>query len=866
MAYHLESLVKILKQVLNLDKSQLWVLDHNKRPQIESILEKSCFLIDLFANSAPVVSEDWLDSLESQIRDAAYNAEDILESYIADGIRSRREYQIFTISPPDLKNVIEEFDSAKEKMMKKKLFDIDGVCTQMPLYSSSSSSSNQDPNPNNIVVGFNQDLIEMKDRVTGRSSKLEVIPITGMGGIGKTTLAQNIYDDSYVISQFDTRAWITISQDYNVRGVLVGLLGCIFGKLTDKMLQEKNNVLAIYLYKYLCGRRYVIVLDDMWSTKAWDDMMMFFPDNNNASRIIVTTRESDVANYVAPTSSLHQMRLLNTVDSWKLLTKKVFGEETCPPDLEKVGMKISYNCGGLPLAIHVIGGILSQAKRTQDLWEKVARDVTSAVANNDDQFSRILSLSYNHLPYYLKPCFLYIGAFPEDYEIRVSKLIRLWVAEGFLKPIDGDKSTEEAAEVYLKALVDRNLVFVRQQDINGKVKSCSMHDLLRDLSVRKARENKFLYVKNSRIHNLSEETVSLRRVSVHSSFRIRDVYGSMELMSLARTFLCIGSASRVILSPAFLNSRLLRVLDVLGIESHQFPEEFLKLVNLRYLAFACGFEVPGYISELENLQTLIVRLFSSPDWFRYVPPQIIFLPQLRHLKFVGTTLPLFDWDKRDWGVYSYSEEKNNIQSLSNVAICSPEIIDDMQDLKKLGIHFHSLTVITTKDLSCFDKLETLRCSTDFSSYTKTLMGRLIFPPSLKKLTLRKCDVPQIIFSTIGMLPNLEILKLQDSILESTTWEPTEGEFGMLQFLLLEKLNLVSWPVEESHFPRLQHLVIRHCSELEEISSDIGGISTLEIIEVDKCNPSIVTSARKIQEEQLDLGNDLLQVRISGSSQ
>ncbi|KAL0357373.1 UNVERIFIED_CONTAM: putative disease resistance protein [Sesamum calycinum] len=124
----------------------------------------------------------------------------------------------------------------------------------------------------------------------------------------------------------------------------------------------------------------------------------------------------------------------------------------------------------------MIGGILSQAKTNQDFWEQVSDNVSSTVADKDEHFSNILSLSYNHLPNHLKPCFLYMGAFPEDYEIRSSRLINLLVAEGLVRPIS-DKSLEEAAKMHLKALVDRNLIFVRQQGTNGKVKSYSIHDL-----------------------------------------------------------------------------------------------------------------------------------------------------------------------------------------------------------------------------------------------------------------------------------------------------------------------------------------------------------------------------------------------------
>ncbi|KAK4427714.1 putative late blight resistance proteinR1B-17 [Sesamum alatum] len=422
MAYNLQPLVQILERILHSDHHQPWTLDPNKRPQIESLLQKSLFLKDLLENSSSAVTSYKRQSVESRIRDAAHDAEDILESELVEQILSSRKGESFISSPPDLEKVIGELDSAKEEMMM-----IVDNSTQVADSSSADVSSRQDPNPKNIIVGVREDLIQLKDQLVGQPSKaLQVIPIVGMGGIGKTTLARNLYDDPSVISHFDTRAWATISQDYNkqkLRDVLLSLLGCVIGKPNDEMLSKRDDELALCLHQALIGRRYLIVLDDMWDVKPWDDTRRFFPDDNNGSRIIITSRESSVADYTNSGSSHHQMNLLKDDESWNLLHQKVFApEETCSPELEKFGKKIAKGCRGLPLAIHVIGGILSQAKTSQDFWEQVSDNVSSTVADKDEHFSNILSLSYDHLPNHLKPCFLYMGAFPEDYEIRSSKI------------------------------------------------------------------------------------------------------------------------------------------------------------------------------------------------------------------------------------------------------------------------------------------------------------------------------------------------------------------------------------------------------------------------------------------------------------
>ncbi|KAK4414161.1 putative late blight resistance proteinR1A-10 [Sesamum alatum] len=172
-----------------------------------------------------------------------------------------------------------------------------------------------------------------------------------------------------------------------------------------------NEELAEYVYKILKGRTYLIVMDDMWSTQTWDDARRFFPDDNNRSRVLITTRPSEVVVYASSSPPYH-MRFLDEEWSWNLLRDKVFEQQNCPPKLKRIGRMIAKNCGGLPLAISVAGGILTKGNRTQHHWQKIAKNISLTVATDDDQFPKILTLSYDHLPCYLKACFLYMGGFP----------------------------------------------------------------------------------------------------------------------------------------------------------------------------------------------------------------------------------------------------------------------------------------------------------------------------------------------------------------------------------------------------------------------------------------------------------------------
>ncbi|KAL2553188.1 Disease resistance protein (CC-NBS-LRR class) family [Forsythia ovata] len=698
------------------------------------------------------------------------------------------------------------------------------------------------------MVGFDDDFNQIKERLVGQSSMLKIISIVGMGGIGKTTLARNVYNDSYIVHHFYIRAWTTVSQEYNVKELLASLLNSMTD-LGDKLYEMEIEELKKNLYQELQCSRYLIVMDDVWETNAWEEVRRLFPDKNNGSRIILTTRLSNVAVYADSSGPIHRMNFLSLEESLKLLNKEVFGEECCPSELEGIGITIAKQCKGLPLALVVIGGLLNKSEKTRAYWEYVAENVKSAVTRNYDDFVKTLSLSYNHLPHHLRACFLYMGVFPEDYVIHVSYLVRLWIAEGFLKPII-PKSLEEVAKECLEDLIDRNLIMVRDRTYSGELKTCSIHDLIRDLIVRKAQEEKFLHVMNQKVEISPEIIKNQRRLSIHGEiqFDVGDMYDST-----VRSFLHLAGS---ILS-IDIRFQLLRVLDALNITFKKFPIEIVQLVNLRYIAliYTGKHKIPASISKLCNLQTLIVfrRLMYGKVRILYLPSEILKMPQLRHLLVEEGFLPC----PSDAG-------NGNLQTLTGVIDfrCTEEALRSIPNLKTLGISYRydsrtKWSICCLENLVNLHQLETLKCDFDLKCWL--YICPLAFPPNLKKLTLSGCRISWKNMSNFGSLPNLEVLKLKNIFFEARVWKTNEGEFRKLKFLHIECNNLEFWEVEGTHLPSLQCLSLGYCPRLKCIPSEIGEIPTLQVIALFGCEKSVVTSAYSIQEEQHDLGNDGLQV-------
>ncbi|KAL2515331.1 Disease resistance protein RPP8 [Forsythia ovata] len=554
------------------------------------------------------------------------------------------------------------------------------------------------------------------------------------------------------------------------------------------------------------------------------------------------------------------MHFLNEELSWKLFCGKVFGEDCCPPELEEIGKRFVQHCKGLPLAIVVIGGLLSKLPRTQEDWRNVAENLSSVITSKDEQYSKILSLSYNNLPHHLKGCFLYMGVFPKDYNICVSTLVRLWISEGFIKLVKF-KTLEDVAEEYLLDLIERSLVMISEKRSIGKIKACKIHDLLRDLLLSEAEKERFYLVTSRKLDCLPQGTV--RRLSIHEKF----LFGS-EILSSSPSRSMLRFREKKYILPEVINSRLIRVLHMVKVR----PSVKQVALNLRYLNTCDDSMSLHSIHKFRNLQTLHIQLYpfsfvySSPHGVipLDLPPEIWKMKQLRHVQ-LDATANLPDPPCAEIEGENSVVVLENLQTLSliNNFRCKVEVPKRIPNLKKLGIFYGKEPMVCgcycLNNLVCLDKLEALKCILYWKS--PSFLKNVTFPTLLKKLTLVSGFIPWEDITIVGSLPNLQVLKLKRFAFLGPEWEPNEGEFLELKFLLLELSNLKYWRADSIHFPKLERLFIKDCRDLEEIPSGIGEITTLQSIEVYNSKDSLETSAKEIQETQQSFGNDDLQVRI-----
>ncbi|VAH00661.1 unnamed protein product [Triticum turgidum subsp. durum] len=452
------------------------------------------------------------------------------------------------------------------------------------------------------------------ERDDASNNRLKKVSIVGFGGLGKTTLARAVYDK--IKGDFDCRAFVPVGQNPDMKKVLRDILIDLGNPHSDLAILDANQLIKM-LHEFLENKRYLVIIDDIWDEKLWEGINFAFSSKNNLRcRLITTTRIVSVSNSCCSSAddSVYQMKPLSSDDSRRLFHKRIFPDDSgCPNEYEQVSKDILKKCGGVPLAIITIASALASGQKVKPKreWDVLLQSLGSGLTedNSLEEMRRILSFSYYNLPSHLKTCLLYLCIYPEDSTIFRDRLIRKWVAEGFVHHGDQGTSLFLVRLNYFNQLINRSMIQPIYDEL-GQVYACCVHDMVPDLICNLSREAKFVNVLDGTGNSISSQS-NVRRLSLQNKMEDHQAKPLTNIMSMSRVRSITIFPPAVSIMPTLSRFEVLRVLDLsycnLGKSSSL--QLNLKgvghLVHLRYLGLA-GTGIRELPAEIGNLQLLEV--------------------------------------------------------------------------------------------------------------------------------------------------------------------------------------------------------------------------------------------------------------------
>ncbi|XP_056175257.1 putative disease resistance RPP13-like protein 1 [Syzygium oleosum] len=705
-----------------------------------------------------------------------------------------------------------------------------------------------------------QILERLVSEVENSDATLSIVPIVGMGGVGKTALAQWLYNDARVKSYFETRAWVCVSDVFDVFDITKTILRPITGLSCEG---EDLNGLQVKLKDSLSGKKFLVVLDDVWNENygKWTDFLKPFEAGAKGSKIIVTTRNLPVVSIRG--ASPYHLEQLSLDNCTSLLAFHALGATNFEshPDLERIGKELAKKCKGLPLVAKMLGGVLCN-ERNPDKWEAILNNrIWDLPKGKKDEVLPVLKLSYVHLPSYLKRCFAYCAVFPKDYEIERDELVLLWIAEGFL---DGQKANEDILRLgqdHFDELVSRS--FLQQSRVDAS--KFSMHDLLNDLAKSIAggtcyRSGDSQLAGNEDDASLEKARYASFMTTWHVTSKCLGAYHGMKVLRsliLVRVGYSGGSfsISSKVLHDLLTNLKYLRVFSLCHCYITEVPHCVGDLKHLRYLNFSYTDIkwLPESISTLCKLQALILRgcrkLSMLPSGItKLVSLQFLDIRDTESLKEmplgIGNLKNLTILSKFVVGIEKGSQLKelkklphlqgelliSELQKVEEVRDAVDANLSGKQGLSNLALHWGEDFGNLRDDKREAQVLHFLQPHTNLENLTISYYGGAKLPswldsPSYSKIvSLYLRDCPNVTsLPLLGQLPSLKELSLKG--LHAVRMIGSEFYGGKRPFSTLTTLKfeeMLAWkdwgryagdPKEEFPFSCLQHLVVRRCPSL-----------------------------------------------------
>ncbi|KAM3298496.1 hypothetical protein ACQJBY_040118 [Aegilops geniculata] len=684
---------------------------------------------------------------------------------------------------------------------------------------------------------------KIKLESTDKSPK--VISIVGFGGLGKTTLAMEVCRQ--LEPDFQRQAQVSVSQAFDGRKGLTGLLIRVLQQIAKPKSDNPHGIteedsmgdidgldeekLAVKLKELVENKRYLIVIDDVWTVAAWDVIWAKLPHDNCSSRIIVTTRIDTVAKACSGANGyVHNIKALNLADSKKLFLSRAFGStsDSCPNDMKEVMEKVLRKCGGLPLAIISIASLLASynSRESKHMWETIFKSIGSQMDSHPtlEGMRQIVTLSFDHLPHHLKLCIMYVSIFPEDYVIAKDRLLMRWIAEGLVAEKRG-LTLMEVAESYFNELVSRSMID-RAPDISnyydGRVETCRVHDMMLEVMVSKSLEANFVSLIGGQYEEMCYDRI--RRLSVHGGGEVakdsqsqRRAVGhgwknGIKGMNVqhARSLSVFEFDGAKQLLGRLGEFTLLRVLDLedcKGLEDKHM-RHICRMYLLRFLSLK-GTDIkklPSKVGKLEHLQTLDVRHTGLLD----LPESVTDLEELESLQFTsGWTLPEGVKKMKSLRKANKVIVRSNLEAAREIAE-----LEQLQDLciyidSRSDIHQH----VHLQLIKSIGKLYSLRCLNigDFGHDPKVMdfLHELSSPPRLLRyLRINGGLVQRGLPAWVGLLTNLVEFVIAWASLKGDQLFDILSKLPILRILTLEYAGAGLVAGGNTHiFPELTDLTL-----------------------------------------------------------
>ncbi|RZB81690.1 putative disease resistance protein At3g14460 [Glycine soja] len=838
----------------------------------------------------------WLDD----VRDVLLDTEDLLEEidYEFSKTESEAESQTSASKVCDfesrIKDVLDDLDSLLDQKDDLGLKNVSGVGVGS---GSGSKVSLKLPSTSLVVESVFYGRDDDKDMIlnwltsdTDNHNKISIFAIVGMGGMGKTTLAQHVYNNPRMEEEvkFDIKVWVCVSDDFDV----LMLSKTILNKITKSKDDSGDDLEMVHgrLKEKLSGNKYLLVLDDVWNEDRdqWKALQTPLKYGAKGSKILVTTRSNKVASIVQ-SNKVHELKQLQEDHSWQVFAQHAFQDDypKLNEQLKEIGIKIVEKCQGLPLALETVGCLL-HTKPSVSQWVGVLECKIWELPIEDSKIIPALLLSYYHLPSYLKRCFAYCALFPKDHEFYKESLIQLWVAENFVQCSQQSNSQEEIGEQYFNDLLSRSF-FQR----SSREKCFVMHDLLNDLAK---------YVCGDICFRLEvDKPDSISKVR-HFSFvpqynQYFDVHGSLYHAKMLRTFMPMPApASRIftwgcteLVDELFSKFKFLRILSLFHCDLKEMPDSVGNLKHLRSLDLSNTLikKLPDSTCFLCNLQVLKLNCCYRLE---ELPSNLHKLTNLRCLEFMHTKvrkMPMHFGKLKNLQVLSSfyvgkGTDNCSIQQLGELNLHGSLSIEELQNIVnpldalaadlKNKTHLLDLRLEWNEDRNLDDSikerqvLENLQPPRHLEKLSIRYYGGTQFPSWLSdnslcnvlSLTLTNCKY-FLCLPPLGLWPFLKELSVGglDGIvsINADFYGSSSCSFTSLESLKFSRMK--EWEEWECKgvtgaFPRLQRLSIVDCPKLKgHLPEQLCHLNYLKISGCEQLVPSAL-SAPDIH--QLSLGD------------